>query len=121
MAITGKKSKKNKCKKKWISNIAIIVLPNNNDFPWYPYEMVIHHNLKDGDYDRRSCFCQWFLHQCNNQQFLATFLIGDKARIALNGTVNNHNVQMYAPAIQLTDFHIFFTISMIDNKNLLLG
>ena len=84
-------------------------------------EMVIHHNLKDGDYDRCSCFCQWFLHQCNNQQFLATFLIGDKARIALNGTVNNHNVQMYAPAIQLTDFHIFFTISMIDNKNLLLG
>ena len=121
MAITGKKSKKNKCKKKWISNIAIIVLPNNNDFPWYPYEMVIHHNLKDGDYDTRSCFCQWFLHQCNNQQFLATFLIGDKARIALNGTVNNHNVQMYAPAIQLTDLHIFFTISMIDNKNLLLG
>ena len=67
--------------------------------------MIRRHNLKDGDYERRSRFCQWFLHQCNNRRFLANFVIGDEAGFALNGAVNNHNVQMYAPANQAPDFH----------------
>ena len=67
--------------------------------------MIRRHNLKDGDYEGRSCFCQWFLQQCNNQRFLANFVIGDGAGFALNGAVNNHNVRMYAPANQPPDFH----------------
>ena len=67
--------------------------------------MIRRHNLKDGDYGRRSRFCQWFLHQCNNRRFLANFVIGDKTGFALNGTVNNHNVRMHAPVNQPPDFH----------------
>ena len=36
------------------------------DLRWYPYRMIRRYNLKDGDYERRSHFCHWFLHQCNN-------------------------------------------------------
>ena len=32
---------------------------------WYPYKMVRCHNLKVGDNERCSHFCQWLLHQCN--------------------------------------------------------
>ena len=38
-------------------------------------------------------------------KILANFVIGDKAGFALNGPENNHNVRMYAPANQLSDFH----------------
>ena len=62
--------------------------------------MIRHHNLKYGDCQRRSHFCQWFLQQCNNRRFLANFVIDDEARFALN----NHNVQMYAPANQPQNF-----------------
>ena len=70
------------------------------DLRWYPYEKIRCYNLKDGDYERRSRFCQRFLNQCNNRRFLANFAIGDEAGFALNGAVNNHNVRMYAPANQ---------------------
>ena len=75
------------------------------DLRWYLYKMIRPHNLKDGHYERRYCFYQWFPHQCNNRRFLANFVIGDKAGFALNGAVNNHTVQMYAPADQAPDFH----------------
>ena len=100
-----KKLRKNKCKKKWIRNIALVVLPKNKErLALVPMRKIRHHKLKDVDYKRRPHFCQWFLHQCNNQRFLANFTLGDKARFALNGTVNNHNVRMYAPANQAPDF-----------------
>ena len=38
-------------------------------------------------------------------KILANFVIGGKAGFALNGPENNHNVRMYAPANQLSDFH----------------
>ena len=38
--------------------------------------------------------CQLFLHQCNNRRFLANFVIGDEAGLALNGAMNNHKVRM---------------------------
>ena len=80
---------KNKCKKKWIRNIALVVLLNNKKrLALDPYKMIRRHNLKDGDYERRFRFCQWFLHQCNNRRFLANFVIGDEAGFALNGAVN---------------------------------
>ena len=72
---------------------------------WYPYKIIRRHNLKDGDYERRSLFCQWFLHQCNNRRFLANFVIGDEAGFALNGAVNDHNERMYAPVNQAPDIH----------------
>ena len=75
------------------------------DLRWYTYKIIRLHNLKDGDYERRSQFCQWFLHQCNNRRFLPNSVIGDEAGFALNGAVNNHNVRMYAPAKQAPDFH----------------
>ena len=67
--------------------------------------MIGGHNLKDGDFEISSCFYQLFLHQCNNQRFLANFVIGDKARFALNVTMNNHIVRMHASANQPPDFH----------------
>ena len=67
--------------------------------------MIRRHNLKDGDCERCSRFCQWFLHQCNNQRSLANFVSGEEAGFALNGAVNNHNVRMYAPANHPLDFH----------------
>ena len=59
--------------------------------------MIRPHNLKDCDYERRSRFCQWFLHQYKNRRFLANFAIGGKARFALNDAVNNHNVRTSKP------------------------
>ena len=67
--------------------------------------MIRHRNLKDVDYERRSHFGQWFMHQCNNQRFLANLVIEDEARFALNRAVNNHNERMYVPANQATNFH----------------
>ena len=66
------------------------------DLRWYPCKMIRRHNLKDGYYERRSRFCQWLLHQCNNGRFLANFL---------NDAINNLIVRMYAPANQPPDFH----------------
>ena len=45
------------------------------------------------------------MHQCHNRRFLANFVIGGEAGFALNGTVNNHIVRMYAPANQPPDFN----------------
>ena len=67
--------------------------------------MIRCRNLKDGDYKRRSSFCQWFLHQCYNRIFLANFESGDETGFTLDGAVNDHNVRMYAPANQPPDFH----------------
>ena len=73
--------------------------------------MIRRRNLKDGDYERRFHFCQWFLHQCNNRRFLENFVIGDEIGFALNGAVNNQNVRMYSPANQVQDFHYHFNDS----------
>ena len=53
------------------------------DLRWHPYKMIRCHNLKNGDYDRRSRFCQWFLHQCNNRRFLLNFVIGDECHVSI--------------------------------------
>ena len=61
--------------------------------------MTRHHNLKDGDFEKHSSFCQWFLHQYKNRRFLANFIIiGDEVGFTLNGAVNNHDEGMYTPA-----------------------
>ena len=70
------------------------------DSRWFPYKMIRCLNLKDGNCERRSRFCQWFLRQCNKRRILANIVIGDEAGFDLNGTVNNHNVRMYASANQ---------------------
>ena len=75
------------------------------DLHWYPCKMIRRHDLKDGDYERRSHFCYWFMHQCNNRRFLANFVTGDKTGFALNGAVNSYNVRMYASVNQQPDFH----------------
>ena len=49
--------------------------------------MIRHHNLKDGDHERRSRFCQWFLLQCNNRRLLGNFGIGDEAEFAINRAI----------------------------------
>ena len=71
--------------------------------------MIRRHNLKGGDYEKHSRFCQWFLHQYRNRRFLANFIIiGDEVGFTLNGAVNNHDVGMYAPANQPPDFYCNF-------------
>ena len=42
------------------------------EYRWYPFKMIRRHNLKDGNYERRSRFCRWFLHQCNNPRLATT-------------------------------------------------
>ena len=87
------------------------------DSRWFPYKMIRCLNLKDGNCERRSPFCQRFLRQCNKQRILANIVIGDEAGFNLNGAVNNHNVRMYASANQPPNFHD----KMIVAKNLLFG
>jgi len=67
------------------------------DLKWHPYRIHIRHQLKNTDFPRLLQFCQWFLHQCQTNRFLANLVIGDEASFALNGKVNTHNVREYAP------------------------
>ena len=78
--------------------------------------MIRCHNLTDGDPERSSHFYQWFLHQCNNRRFLANFVIGNEARFALNGALNNHNVRMHALANQSLDFHYKVNVMVYDSR-----
>ena len=87
---------------------------------WYPYKMIRRHNLKDGDHERPSRFYQWFLHQCNNRRFLANFVVGNEARFALNGALNNHNVRMHAPANQSLYFHYKVNAMVNDSRQKLI-
>ena len=75
------------------------------DLRWYPCKMIRRHNLKDGYYERRSRFCQWLLHQCNNGRFLANFLNGGEAGFVLNDAINHFIVRMYTPENEPPDFH----------------
>ena len=85
---------------RWVRNVTLVVLPNNKErLVLVQYKMIKRHNLKHGDYETFP-FYQCFLHQCHNRRFLANFVIGDEVGFALNGTVNNHIVQMYASANQ---------------------
>ena len=90
---------------RWVRNFALVVLPNNKErLVLVQYKMIKPHNLKHGDYETFP-FYQCFLLQWHNRRFLANFVIGGEAGFALNGTVNNHIVRMYAPANQPPDFN----------------
>ena len=67
------------------------------DLRWHPYQICIRHELREGDFVRRRDFCPWFAHQQRNSHFLRNFVIGDEAGFSMNGKVNSHNVQQYAP------------------------
>ena len=67
------------------------------DLNWYPYRIVVRHQLKETDHGRRLTFCRWFLQQHNNRRFLVNLIIGDEAGFHMNGTVNTQNVRCYAP------------------------
>ena len=74
------------------------------DLRWHPYRMVRRHQLKDGDFERRTAFCEWFLQKHQNPNFIGNFVIGDEAGFAMNGRVSNQNIRMYAPKGQAPDF-----------------
>ena len=96
----GKKSRENKCKKNrlGLSPLSFCWIIKK-DLLWYSDIMIRHHNLKDGDFEKHSSFCQWFLHQYKNRIFLANFIIiGDEVGFTLNDAVNNHDEGMYTPA-----------------------
>lgn len=44
------------------------------DLKWHPYRMTRRHQLKQGDYDRRTAFSEWFLQQNRNPHFLPNML-----------------------------------------------
>ena len=54
------------------------------------------HELKLADYPRRVNFCNWFLQQCRNANFLNRLYIGDEASFSMNGDINTRNMHYYA-------------------------
>ena len=60
-------------------------------------DMHIHHQLREGDAERRVQYrdSQWLLGK--PQAFMSQMIIGDEAIFQLNGNVSNHNVVRYAP------------------------
>lgn len=65
------------------------------DIRWHPYQMIRRHELTDGDYPRRMAFCNWLLNR--PPRFLDALCIGDESAFFVNGSLNTHNVRMYAP------------------------
>lgn len=74
------------------------------DLRWHPYKMQVRHQLKPGDFARRTAFCEWFLEKNRNPRFLHNFVIGDEAGFAMNGQVNTQNVRKYAPRKNQPEF-----------------
>lgn len=65
------------------------------DLRWHPYKMVRRHALRQGDYARRTAFCQW-LDNRPDRFFRETFIV-DEANFYMNGMVNTQTVRCYAP------------------------
>ena len=57
-------------------------------------DMQIHHQLREGDAERRVQYSQWLLGKL--QAFMSKIIIGDETIFQLNGNVSNHNVVRYA-------------------------
>jgi len=59
--------------------------------------MIRRHELLENDFQRRLNYSQWFLGQCQEEQFLQNLIIGDEAIFCINGYVNTRNTREYAP------------------------
>ena len=59
-----------------------------------------------------------FSASVQQSKILSKLVFVDKAVLAINGAVSNHNVQMYAPANQPPDSHYYVSDS---HQNLLFG
>ncbi|EZA48215.1 hypothetical protein X777_14236, partial [Ooceraea biroi] len=64
---------------------------------FHPYHLPLHQELHGTDFENRIRFCQWFLHQMqNNDCFLQRVLFTDKATFINHGQVNLRNMH-WAP------------------------
>ena len=64
--------------------------------------MMVRHQLKPTDFDRRVHFSEWLIEKCRDQRFL---VIGDEACFAMNGEVNSQNVREYTPQGERPDIN----------------
>jgi len=60
--------------------------------------------LLENDFQRRLNYSQWFLGQCQEEQFLQNLIIGDEATFCINSYVNTRNTREYAPKGQALRF-----------------
>lgn len=60
------------------------------DLNWHPYKIVLRHQLRPGDFQRRMDFSEWILNR--PQRFLGELIIGDEATFRVDGKVCTQNV-----------------------------
>lgn len=62
---------------------------------YHPYKLHVSQALRPGDAERRLNYCNWFIDQCNNNEYREEFpfrvLWTDESRFTNNGMFNRHN------------------------------
>ena len=62
----------------------------------HAYKVQVCHQLQPGDFTRRIEFCEWFLQNSEDQDFLGGLIMSDEAHFSLNGHVNRQNMRFWA-------------------------